>query len=183
MGELVYLRIAQKGRGRALRQAWQELDYDVSLYMDVDLAVALEAVRLTVDLVANGKADIAVGSRYAPGAKIERSFFRSVTSVGYNILTKFTIHLQTRDAQCGFKTIRKSVAQQLLPLTHDVNWFFDTELLAFAEHRGLRVREVPVTWVETRTGKRKSKVKVLQTIVDYLFDLMKLRRSLRRDRV
>ncbi len=181
--KLTLLRLVEKGRGRALKQAWSELDYDVSAYMDVDLAVALDAVKPLVDAVASHSADIAVGSRYAPGASIQRSFFRSITSVGYNFLTKVTIHLRTRDAQCGFKAIRKSVATTLLPLVHDTKWFFDTELLAFAEHRKFRVREIPVAWVETRPALRKSKVKVFRTIIDYLVDLLRLRRALRHDTV
>lgn len=173
--KLEYLRIPVKGRGIALRTAWTDLDYDVSLYMDVDLAVSLEAVRAVVDAVAKGEADIAVGSRYAPGAKIERSLMRSFTSVGYNILTKLIIGLRTRDAQCGFKAIRKGIASQLIPLVKDNFWFFDTELLAQAERLGLRVREVPVSWVETRPALRKSKVNVVKTIVNYIFSLCRLR--------
>ncbi|MDP2789755.1 MAG: glycosyltransferase [bacterium] len=172
---LGYLRVPVKGRGIALRTAWTDLDYDVSLYMDVDLAVALDAVKPVVDAVAHDHADIAVGSRYAPGAKIERSVFRSVTSIGYNVLTKLFVGLRTRDAQCGFKAIRKDVALQLLPLVRDTKWFFDTELLVRAERRGLRVVEIPVSWVETRPALRKSKVKVLHTIFVYIVDLARLR--------
>lgn len=172
---LGYLRIPMKGRGIALQTAWTDLDFDVSLYMDVDLAVSLEAVKPVVDVVANGEADIAVGSRYAPGARVERSVFRSITSVGYNVLTKLIVGLRTRDAQCGFKAIRKDIALQLLPLVRDTKWFFDTELLVRAERRGLRVVEIPVSWVETRPALRKSKVKVLHTIVEYIIDLCRLR--------
>ncbi len=172
---LGYLRIPMKGRGIALRTAWSDLDYDVSLYMDVDLAVSLEALRPVVDAVATGRADLAVGSRYAPGAKIERSAMRSITSVGYNVLTRLMVGLRTRDAQCGFKAIRKDTARHLLPLVQDTKWFFDTELLVRAERRGLRVVEVPVSWVETRPALRKSKVKVLHTILEYTIDLARLR--------
>lgn len=181
--QLAYLRIPTKGRGIALRTAWTDLAYDVSLYMDVDLAVSLDAVRAVVDAVAKGEADIAVGSRYALGAKIERSLMRSVTSVGYNVLTKLIIGLRTRDAQCGFKAIRKDVAVKLLPLVRDNYWFFDTELLAHAERQGLRIREVPVTWVETRPALRKSKVNVLKTIVDYIISLCRLRWQVVRGRL
>ncbi len=180
---LELLRIAQKGRGRALKTAWRELDYDVSLYMDVDLAVALEAVKPVVDAVARQGADIAVGSRYAPGAKVERSLSRSITSVGYNVLTKAIVGMHTRDAQCGFKAIRKDVATQLLPDVRDNVWFFDTELLIRAERRRLRIAEVPVSWVETRPALRKSKVKVLRTIADYIVQLLRLRWGILRGRV
>ncbi|MEK7570214.1 MAG: glycosyltransferase [Patescibacteria group bacterium] len=180
---LQYLRIPQKGRGIALRTAWNTMDFDISLYMDVDLAVALDAVAPLVDMIASGAADIAVGSRYATGAKIQRSFMRSVTSVGYNFLTRLCIQLKTRDAQCGFKAIRKAVAVQLLPSVRDDGWFFDTELLLQAERRGFRVRALPVSWVETRPALRKSKVHVLRTITHYLIQLFRLRVAMLRGRL
>ena len=52
------------------------------------------------------------------------------------------------DAQCGFKAIKRSVAQKLLPQVADGEWFFDTELLLLAEERGYRISEVPVAWIE-----------------------------------
>jgi hypothetical protein len=52
------------------------------------------------------------------------------------------------DAQCGFKAIRREVAQQLLPLVQDTGPFFDTELLVLAERAGLRIAEVPVDWAD-----------------------------------
>jgi putative flippase GtrA len=52
------------------------------------------------------------------------------------------------DAQCGFKAIRRDQARELLPLTQDTGWFFDTELLVLAERAGLRIHEVPVDWID-----------------------------------
>ena len=46
------------------------------------------------------------------------------------------------------------IAQKVLPLIENNNWFFDTELLVFGEKGGWKLKEVPVKWVEdpdTRT--------------------------------
>ncbi|MCX6654849.1 MAG: glycosyltransferase family 2 protein, partial [Candidatus Bathyarchaeota archaeon] len=32
----------------------------------------------------------------------------------------------------------------------DTHWFWDTEVLAVASHRGYKIREIPITWVEDR---------------------------------
>ncbi len=40
-GEVVYVRIEQKGRGRALKRTWGESPMDIVSYMDVDLSTAL----------------------------------------------------------------------------------------------------------------------------------------------
>ena len=76
-----------------------------------------------------------------------------------------------RDAQCGFKAIKRSAAQTLLPYIRDNQWFFDTELLLIAEKRGFRINEVPVAWWEDPD----SRVKVLRTIMQDISGLLRLR--------
>ena len=66
----------------------------------------------------------------------------------YNFLLRTFLRAQFSDAQCGFKAVRADVAQELLPLVEDGNWFFDTELLVLAQRSGLRTYEVPVDWVD-----------------------------------
>ncbi len=172
---LKYFRLDAKGRGRALRTVWGQQAYDVSLYQDVDLAVDLKAIPPIIEAITSGRADVATGSRYAPGAKVQRTFLRSLTSVGYNLLTKMIIRLRTRDAQCGFKAVSQQAAQRILPLTVENNWIFDTELLAWAERLGLRVREIPVEWVETRTATRQSTVNLRKIFKDFVGPVWRLR--------
>jgi putative flippase GtrA len=73
---------------------------------------------------------------------------REIISRCYNLLLHGTLAVGFSDAQCGFKAIRREVAQRLLPLVEDNGWFFDTELLVLAERVGLRIHEVPVDWVD-----------------------------------
>ena len=51
---------------------------------------------------------------------------RELVSRGYNVLLRSTLRARFTDAQCGFKAIRRPVAQALLPLVEDDTWFFDT---------------------------------------------------------
>ena len=46
-------RLDQRGRGRALKQAWSESDADVRLYMDVDLSTDLKSLPALVAAVAD----------------------------------------------------------------------------------------------------------------------------------
>jgi hypothetical protein len=73
---------------------------------------------------------------------------REVISRCYNLILRSTLSARFFDAQCGFKAIRKDIAQELLPLVEDTGWFFDTEMLVLAERAGLRIHEVPVDWVD-----------------------------------
>ncbi len=142
------LRLAAKGRGRALRAAWTASRADVLAYMDVDLSTDLRALLPLVAPLLSGHSDVAIGSRLAPGARVVRGARREVISRAYNMLLHVALRARFSDAQCGFKALRADVARELLPAVRDEGWFFDTELLVLAQRRGMRVHEVPVDWVD-----------------------------------
>jgi len=140
--------LTEKGRGRALKQAWSQSDAEVLVYMDVDLSTDLNALLPLVAPLLSGHSDLAIGSRLARTSRTTRGPRREVISRAYNVLLRGTLRARFTDAQCGFKAIRRDVAAQLLPLIEDDEWFFDTELLVVAERAGLRIHEVPVDWVD-----------------------------------
>ncbi len=137
-----------KGRGRALRQVWLASTADVVAYMDVDLSTDLKALLPLVAPLISGHSDLAIGSRLSRGSRVVRGPKREFISRSYNLILKASLGASFSDAQCGFKAMRREVADQLLPLVEDNNWFFDTELLVLAERAGLRIHEVPVDWVD-----------------------------------
>jgi putative flippase GtrA len=140
--------LAQKGRGRALRAAWSASDAAVLAYLDVDLSTDLNALLPLVAPLISGHSDLAVGSRLSRGSRVVRGPKREIISRCYNLILRGTLAARFSDAQCGFKAIRREVAERLLPLVEDTGWFFDTELLVLAEKAGLRIHEVPVDWVD-----------------------------------
>jgi putative flippase GtrA len=149
--ELAHLRVVHlqdKGRGRALRDVWSRSDADVLAYMDVDLSTDLNAFLPLVASLVSGHSDLAIGTRLARGSRVVRGARREVLSRGYNLILRSALAARFSDAQCGFKAIRRDVAEQLLPLVEDTGWFFDTELLVLAQRSGLRIHEVPVDWVD-----------------------------------
>jgi putative flippase GtrA len=149
--ELTHVRVvhlSQKGRGLALHDVWSRSDAAVLAYMDVDLSTDLNALLPLVASLVSGHSDLAIGTRLARGARVVRGAWREVISRGYNLILRGTLAAGFSDAQCGFKAIRRDVAEQLLPLVEDTGWFFDTELLVLAERSGLRIHEVPVDWVD-----------------------------------
>jgi putative flippase GtrA len=137
-----------KGRGRALRQVWLASDADVVAYMDVDLSTDLKALLPLVAPLVSGHSEVAIGSRLTRGSRVVRGPKREFISRTYNLILKASLRASFSDAQCGFKAMRRDVADRLLPLIEDNNWFFDTELLVLAERAGLRIHEVPVDWVD-----------------------------------
>ncbi len=122
----------------------------------------------------SGHSDVAIGTRLHRGARVVRGPKRELVSRCYNLLLRGTLGAGFSDAQCGFKAIRKDVADELLPLVEDPTWFFDTELLVLAERCGLRVHEVPVDWFDDPD----SRVDIVSTAVDDLRGVVRLRRAL-----
>ncbi len=171
--EVGVLRLDRKGRGLALRTAWQRSDADVVSYMDVDLSTNLESFLPLVAPLLSGHSEVAIGTRLAHHAHVRRQLKRELLSRGYNALVHAGFHARFSDAQCGFKALRADVARRLLPLVVDDGWFFDTELLLLAERNGLRIHEVPVDWIEDLD----SRVDLLPTIRDDLAGLWRMRRA------
>lgn len=171
--------LAEKGRGRALKQAWGRSDSDVLVYMDVDLSTDLGGLLPLVAPLISGHSDLAIGSRLAGSARVERGLKRELISRSYNLLLRRALRVGFSDAQCGFKAIRRDAARELLPLVHDQQWFFDTELLTVAERAGLRIHEVPVDWVDDPD----SRVDIVRTALDDLRGVVRLATSLARGRL
>jgi ubiquinone/menaquinone biosynthesis C-methylase UbiE/glycosyltransferase involved in cell wall biosynthesis len=158
------IRLEERGRGRALKQAWSTSTAEVVAYMDADLSTGLASLRPLLDPIVDGRCEVSIGSRLTPGAEIARSLRREVISRIYNLIARGFLHYGIVDAQCGFKAIRSSLARDLIPKIEDNGWFFDTELLALAHRSGARINEVPVRWVEDHN----SRVKIVKTATDDL---------------
>jgi glycosyltransferase involved in cell wall biosynthesis len=168
-----YLRLEQKGRGRALKAAWGAGNARVLAYMDVDLATGLQALTPLVTPLLARDSELAIGSRLVSGARVQRSFRRALISLSYNLILRTALRALFSDAQCGFKAIRADVAAALLPEISDNDWFFDTELLVTAQRRGLRIHEVAVDWVEDPD----SRVRVVPTALADLRGVLRLLRG------
>jgi glycosyltransferase involved in cell wall biosynthesis len=165
-----YLHIPRKGRGIALRTAWGQTDCDFLSYMDVDLSTGLDTLMNAVDLLNRGE-DIVVGNRLDKRSEVERCLKREIVSRSYNLVIKVSLGTHFNDAHCGFKTGRREVIQKLLPYIDNNEWFFDTEMLFYAEKLGFRIREIPVVWKEDPD----TKAKIFKDAYDDLRGLYRLK--------
>ncbi|MET7756572.1 bifunctional glycosyltransferase family 2/GtrA family protein [Streptomyces sp. NPDC005389] len=172
--EVRSVRLDQKGRGRALRTVWSGSDAPVLAYMDVDLSTDLNALLPLVAPLISGHSDLAIGSRLARSSRVVRGPKREFVSRAYNLILRGSLAARFSDAQCGFKAIRREVAERLLPMVEDTGWFFDTELLVLAERAGLRIHEVPVDWVDDPD----STVHIVSTATDDLKGVWRVGRAL-----
>ncbi|HEX7396332.1 MAG TPA: bifunctional glycosyltransferase family 2/GtrA family protein, partial [Propionibacteriaceae bacterium] len=179
MPHVTAVHLDQKGRGRALKQVWLNSDADVVAYMDVDLSTDLAAVLPLVAPLVSGHSDVAIGTRLARTSRVVRGPKREFIRRCYNLVLRTALQASFSDAQCGFKAMRRDVAQELLPLIEDTNWFFDTEVLVLAQRADLRIHEVPVDW----TDDPGTTVDIVATATEDLRGVMRLIRGFTTGRI
>jgi len=163
-----------RGRGHAIRMAWQASQATILAYMDADLAVDLSQLPDLVGPLLNGRADIVYGNRYDTRSSVTRSWSRTCLSRGYRGIARLMVGEGIQDFQCGFKAIRATCRDDLLNQVRNGQWFFDTELLVLGRARGLRVQGIPVSWVD----RDETRVSFTRTIWSDLVLLIRLRREL-----
>lgn len=174
--DVQYLRLSERGVGRALKASWGQSKADIVGYMDLDLATDLKYLRPALMALTSDDADIVTGSRLANGAKvIGRKPLRTFTSKSFNALVKCVLRTSFSDGMCGFKFLKRSMLQELMACgAQNDGWFFATELLATAEHLNYRLYDMPVEW----TDDPNSKVKIAKLTREYLVSMLALRKKI-----
>jgi glycosyltransferase AglD len=158
------------GRGTALKNAFKQSNGKVVVYMDLDLATNLRALKPLVEAITIEGYYFSTGSRMLPQSKVERSLRRSISSITYNFLVRRMLGSKLRDHQCGFKAFKRDSVLKLLDEVEATHWFWDTEILVRAQRRGFKVKEIPVEW---QSGKG-TKVNFLKDSWNMFRQVMKL---------
>lgn len=171
-----YLRIGEKGVGRALKKSWSNSKAEIIGYMDLDLSTDLNALPIALKSIAFDNFDVVAGSRLKKGSVvIGRSIVRGITSRAFNFLIKFVFRTNFSDGMCGFKFLKSDCFFKLYNNgANNDGWFFATELLVVAEKIGLNILDLPVKW----TDDPDSKVKILALTKQYIKDIIALNRKL-----
>jgi hypothetical protein len=147
--------------------------------MDADLATNLNDLPRLISAIAKEGYDVAYGSRFAKGAKVERSLLRKIFSFSYRLIAKLLLNLKISDLPCGFKAINKKVRDELLSKIKSQAWFFDSELLILAEKLGYKIAEIPVNWREPKELGRSSQVKIISLSLDYFKKILAIKKRLK----
>ncbi|MBN1405783.1 MAG: glycosyltransferase [Candidatus Omnitrophica bacterium] len=174
---ITYLHVPVKGRGLALRTAWLESQADIVSYMDADLSTNINYFPLLIEGIKCGY-DVAIGSRLMGTSRVRRRLKREIVSRTFNAIIKILFLNKFSDAQCGFKALKREVAQKVLPEVRNNNWFFDTELLLLTESLKYRIFEVPVEWTDDLT----TKVRIFETVIEDILGLLRVRFSMRKNK-
>ena len=174
-----YLFVAQKGKGIAIKTAWQKYQADIYCFMDADLATDLSALPELISGISHGY-DVVIGSRFHRQSKVARSSTRKIISNGYRLILKVILGLKINDAPWGFKAIKAKIKEDILPQVKNNEWFFDSELVVLAEKKGYKIKEIPVVWHDPRVGEDRSKVNPISLSFEYFKQVLALKKQLKK---
>lgn len=133
--------------------AWGlERDYSVLIEMDADGSHQPE--QLPTLLAALRNADLVLGSRWVPGGTVVNwPKSREVLSRGGNLYTRLALRIPLKDATGGYRVFRASTLRALgLDDVASQGYCFQVDMARRAVQAGLRVVEVPITFVEREFG-------------------------------
>jgi len=132
-----------------------ERGYDVIGEMDADGSHRPE--ELPGLLAALGEADLVLGSRWVPGGRVVNwPWTRELLSRGGNLYTRLLLGMPVRDATGGFRLFRRTTLEKIdLSAVQSVGYCFQADLAWRTVQAGLRVREVPISFVERERGESK----------------------------
>jgi dolichyl-phosphate beta-glucosyltransferase len=145
-----------RGKGYAVRHGMMQAAGRYVLFSDADLATPIEELETLLSaLRQQPNADIAIGSRDAPGSRLlkRQSIVRETGGKLFNRCVQLLAVPGIRDTQCGFKLFSRRAARDVCALCRIDNFSFDVEMLFLARRLGYTIVEVPVRWAHQEGSK------------------------------
>lgn len=138
-------------------------DYDYIFEMDADFSHNPDDLIRLHEACVKG-ADVAVGSRYVKGGKVENwPLDRVLMSKYASVYVRMVLWLGIKDTTAGFKCYRRKVLETIdLDNIRFVGYAFQIEMKYTAKKLGFKVVEVPITFVDRREGYSKMSGKIFK---------------------
>ena len=88
--------------------------------------------------------------------------------------------IKLEDTLAGCKFFKRDKILPILSKVKDNHWFWDTEIMVIAYYEGLELKEIPSVFLNIEYKNRKSKASVITSTFDLFFDLLELRKRVKR---
>lgn len=133
-----------------------ERDYDVVVEMDADGSHRPEQLPALLAAIEDG-ADLVIGSRWVRGGSVVNwPFYRQLISRTGSTYARLMLGLKLRDITAGYRAFRRTTLEKLdFDSIESKGYGFQVDLAWRVAKMGLRVVEVPVTFVERELGSSK----------------------------
>ncbi len=138
--------------------------YDYFFEMDADFSHnPADLVRLLDKCRVEG-ADVAIGSRYCRGGKLENwPWDRIVLSRGASLYTSLILWMPVTDPTAGFICYRRAVLDTIdLGKIRFIGYAFQIEMKFAARSLGFIVKEVPITFKDREKGQSKMSLHIIR---------------------
>ena len=140
-----------------------EKGYDYVFEMDADFSHNPNDLPRLLKACIDG-ADVAIGSRYVPGGKIENwPIDRHIYSKGGAFYTRLITGIPVKDPTAGFVCYRRTALEAIdLPNIQFIGYAFQIEMKFKAWKLGLKIVEVPIVFVDRKAGASKMTKGIIQ---------------------
>lgn len=166
-----------RGKGGAVRAGMLAAEGDYAIFTDCDLAYGLEEVGRFIRLLSGSGADIIIGSRRLNNeGYASYPLFRRITSKGFIRLVRVLCGFKLSDSQTGIKGFTSQAAREIFSRCITNGWAFDIEALLIAQKMEYKIIEEPVTII----NHRESKINIISDSIKMLFEILRIKRSVRR---
>ncbi|MBI4707929.1 MAG: polyprenol monophosphomannose synthase [Candidatus Omnitrophica bacterium] len=154
----VIRRMNERGLATAIDRGIKESKGDIVGWMDADMSMPPSVIPGMLSALRD--ADIAIGSRYVPGGKDARGFFRALTSKIINWFAGLLLGFDIRDYDSGFIVLKKSVFSKVNFPSHGYGDYF-IEFIYKCKKAGFKVKEIPYIFTDRKLGKSKTQASLL----------------------
>lgn len=148
--------------------------------MDADFSHQPEKV---VELIAAlDNADMALGSRYVPGGKLDETwpFWRKALSGFGNFYARTILGLNVKDVTGGFRMWRARTLRRMdLDRVKSNGYVFQVEMLYYAHLLGFKFKEVPIYFADRKEGTSKMSFDIQREAAIKTWSLLKRYEDLR----
>lgn len=168
-------RAGKQGLGTAYIQAFTRglaEGYDRFFEMDADLSHDVRYLPEFVQALDDGY-DIVIGSRNIPGGGVEGwGLGRHFISKGGSLYSRTILGLDVKDLTSGYKAFSRRALEAIeLQDVHSNGYSFQIELTYRAVRRGMRVKEVPIVFVDRTAGHSKMSRKIFVEAIGMVWKL------------
>ena len=133
-----------KGKGAALRTAFENVSGDIVIVQDADLEYDPREYGQLIEPILDGRADVVYGSRFTGGPQRVLFFWHYVGNKFLTLLSNMLTNLNLSDMETCYKVFRAELLQRF---TVSSNRFgFEPEITAKFARLNCRIYEVPISY-------------------------------------
>ena len=137
-----------RGKGYSVREGAARAQGDNVLFSDADLSTPIEDAEKLLPYLQKGFG-LVIGSRNMEASEliVKQPFYRQLMGRVFNLLVRTLAVPGIIDSQCGFKLFSRPALAAISPLCRIDGFSFDVEMLYIARRLGIKIKEVPVRWL------------------------------------